>query len=322
VSRADRLPSLELGVGEDHRQVCHAGAVLPLPIETDPSKVFQRMFGVRSDPYKSSSNAMLRYVHGEFEGALKVARGAGRDRLAAHRDLVGDLGDRLRGLQEATCDPGDLASFLGSGSGYEAVMDAQFRNVVAGMACDLVRVATISFGDVPGELLPSMPGSGDAHDSWAHGLYDSETAMRGMTAYNARHAEHMAKLLDLLAATPDPQGGTLLDSTLVVWANELGDGWHGYQRYDAVIAGGGWHFDLGRYLHQPMQSSDIDVLVHRSIDGRGFQRAGRAHQHMLVSVAQAMGLSVDHVGLSEVTAQNGRRVDLTGPLPGLASPLG
>ena len=56
----------------------------------------------------------------------------------------------------------------------------------------------------------------------------------------------------------------------------------------------------------------------QQVPGGYTEVSGRPHQHLLVSVAQAMGLDVDHVGLDEVQGQTGQRVVLTGPLEELS----
>jgi hypothetical protein len=48
------------------------------------------------------------------------------------------------------------------------------------------------------------------------------------------------------------------------------------------------------------------------------RRAGTPHHHLLVGIAQAMGLDVDHVGLGEIINRDGERVPLTGSLPNLS----
>ena len=47
--------------------------------------------------------------------------------------------------------------------------------------------------------------------------------------------------------------------------------------------------------------------------------SGIPHQRLLVSVAGAMGLEVDHVGLKHVRGQRGDFIDLSGPLNGLTA---
>ena len=47
--------------------------------------------------------------------------------------------------------------------------------------------------------------------------------------------------------------------------------------------------------------------------------SGIPHQRLLVSVARAMGLEVDHVGLTHVRGQRGDFIDVSGPLSGLTA---
>ena len=131
-----------------------------------------------------------------------------------------------------------------------------------------------------------------------------------MTDYQTYHATQVAQLIRTLEAIPDSDGRTLMDNTLIVWGGELADGWHGYEKYFMLLAGGSWAFETGRYLHHPWKSTDIELLL-------PFGRtttSGTPHHHVLVSVAQAMGLALDQVGLDKIEGKNGHRVQLTGPL--------
>ena len=109
-----------------------------------------------------------------------------------------------------------------------------------------------------------------------------------------------------------------MDNTLIVWGSELGDGWHGYGRYCPVLIGGSWAFATGRYLYWP-HTTPVEMRVPAQVAAGGATRfAGVPHQRLLVSVARAMGLDVDHVGLSHVRGQRGDFVDVSGPLGRLA----
>ena len=70
-------------------------------------------------------------------------------------------------------------------------------------------------------------------------------------------------------------------------------------------------------MHWPHQTP-IQMLVPAEVDPMGYsQFSGMPHQHLLVSTAQAMGLSLDRVGIDHVQGQRGDRVECTGPLPDL-----
>jgi hypothetical protein len=66
-----------------------------------------------------------------------------------------------------------------------------------------------------------------------------------------------------------------------------------------VLAGGGWYVDSGRWVNHG----------YRSLLG------GRPHQQILVTVARAMGLDVEHIGLASLQVPGGE-LDLRGDFEG------
>jgi hypothetical protein len=98
-------------------------------------------------------------------------------------------------------------------------------------------------------------------------------------------------MLDALAAVKEPDGSSMLDSSLILWGNELGAGnTHTYKNIPWVIAG-----SAGGYLKT----------------GRQINYKDQPHNNLLVSVCQAMGFSdVTTFGIPGVC---------TGPLMGLTA---
>jgi hypothetical protein len=86
----------------------------------------------------------------------------------------------------------------------------------------------------------------------------------------------MAYLVRKLAETPEPGGdGTLLDNTLVVWTNELGQGnSHTLDNIPFVLCGNGLDFRMGRSI----------------------KFGGVSHNRLLVSLAHGFGHHVDGFG--------------------------
>ncbi len=192
---------------------------------------------------------------------------------------------------------------------------ASLASAPAAFACDLTRVVSLSLGDLPsadfgwGDYL-----SGDAHNDFAHRIHIDPQAAAAMTDYHRLHTEQIAQLVDALTAVEDPAGGTLMDHTLIVVGGELADGYHSFEKYYAALIGGSWMFNPGRYVRRPYGGTPIPMFTD---DGQFSAGAGIPHQHLLVSVAQAMGLETDTIGLAEVETNEGLRVDLRGPLEGL-----
>jgi len=317
IARTDRLPSMELSIGVDARPICHAGQAQQLPLESDPRKGFERLFGLSAstDPLVQAQGSILDFALGEHDAVKGSLSSHDRDRLSTHFELVRQLEQRVSGLAAATCPAApDIASLASSSGGYNEVFMSMVELIAAAFSCDYTRVASLSMGDIPSEDFGwGWYLSGSAHFDFAHQVYSDPQAAEAMTDYTRFHAQQLAFLIATLEAIPDTDGRSLMDNTLIVWASEMADGWHGYHHHCALTVGGDWHFRPGRYLHFPDTTSSPFAIA--TPDGHT-TGAGMPHQHLLTSVARAMGVEED-IGMSELTARSGERVDLTGELPGM-----
>ena len=310
ISRPDRLASLELAV-EAGRPISHAGLAQPLPTESKPLNVYERLFGrmLSRDPLLSHQGSALDLARAEYEALAPKLGPSDKERLQAHFDLVRDLEVRLAGMASAVCSPPN-ENDINTARNYTTDFETMVTLIQSALSCDLTRVITVSMGDLPAADF-GWAGymSGDVHFDFAHRIYGDPDAMQAMIDYGTLHARQFAHLLDMLSSTPDVDGRSLLDNTLVVWGNELGDGWHSYHRWCALMAGGSWYFDTGRYQHWPTGATPVSMLA-----PGGSADSGVPHHHLLVSIARAMGLDVDAIGLREIRSVAGERVDLTGEL--------
>ena len=312
IARPDRLSSLELAV-QDGRPICHSGLAQQLPLETSPEGAYSRLFGLSqaASPLLTAQGSALDLARDEFR-ALKGRLGSeDLARLQTHFDLVRDLETRISGLAAMSCPAAaDPTQFAVNTLDYALEFETMATLIAAAFSCDATRVITLSLGD-PFSKDFGWGGylSGDVHFDFAHRIYQDEQAMLAMIDCDVYTAGLVAQLLDLLAATPDVDGRSLLDNTLVVWGNELGDGWHGYRRYCPVLFGGDWALKTGRYVHLAEGGTPVDMAT-----PEGMLPSNIPHQHLLISIARAMGADVDHVGLPALRTPAGEDIDLTGDL--------
>ncbi|HCH64981.1 MAG: hypothetical protein CL927_07480 [Deltaproteobacteria bacterium] len=320
IARPDRLPSLELSVdgpGEVGRPVSYAASGARLPVANTPEAAWTRLFGLSSspDPLVLRQQDAIAAAVNELDilGARLGAHGQARLNSEA-RHLTG-LSTRIAGLADLSCPI--VPERVATPSAFDDRFDAMSDLIAAAFACDLTRVISLSLGELPTADFGGETIADDVHKGIAHGVFDDPAKGTAMANYLTTHTAQVARLVDLLAATPDPAGGSLLDHTLVVWGSELGNSWHGYQHYLPVLIGGSWAFQTGRYHHWP-HTTPAPVTVHPSIHPDGeVPLGGLPHQKMLVSVAQAMGLSVDHVGIPHFQSRSGNLIDASGTLNGL-----
>jgi hypothetical protein len=97
---------------------------------------------------------------------------------------------------------------------------------------------------------------------------------------NTWYAQQFAYLLQKLDSVQEGEG-TMLDNTVVMWCNELGNGnTHARKKLPLVLAGSaGGYFKTGRFLKYA---------------------SATPHSKLLVSLCQAFGLARDSVGTDKV----------------------
>jgi hypothetical protein len=316
IARPDRLPSLELSVdanAESGRPIAYAPNGVRLPVANTPLLAWERLFGLtaNADPLVLRQREQLAHAYAEYQAVCPQLGRSQQLRLNSHFDLLDDLITRITGLANLTCDA--VPEPVTSVASYDENFDAFAELIGAAFACDITRVATLSLGEPPTADFGWSNLSDDVHKGIAHGIYDSPQKHQAMTDYLTLHSLQVARLVSLLESIPDIDGRSVMDNTLIVWGSELGDGWHGYEHWCPVLIGGDWHFPTGRYVHEP-HTTPVEILV-----ASGYTAfSGLPHQHLLVSVAQAMGLDVDSVGIEATWSQNADRIDCSGPLGALS----
>ena len=317
IADVGQFSSLEIGVtgAEPGRNICHADRDLQLPLETSPLALWQRLLGPSQTPSAASSiqKSALDFALSEYEAIEPTLSALDKAKLVTHFDLVRTLETRLEGISHASCgdvkQPQDSLSYLDRQSAF-------FQLIGTAFSCDLTRVATIAFGDMAPNMFGVDELSEDAtHKGIGHNVFADPLAAKRMTDYVAEHAKQVAQLVDLLSSLPDTDGRTIMDNTMIVWGSEMADGWHGYRHYCPLVIGGDWYFRTGRYIHWPHETP-VEMLKPPELPDP-ILITGKPHQHLLVSIANAMGVNTNQVGLSEVQSQNGTFLDLTGPLGGL-----
>jgi hypothetical protein len=169
-------------------------------------------------------------------------------------------------------------------------LDLQQDLLVASLACDMTRVASLQYrlGENDSDRYTWLGINHEGHHGLTHAGDSNVVERANLTKIYTWYADRFARFLDRLAAVKEGNG-TLLDKTLVVWGSELGKGNnHSFDRVPFVTAGGcGGGVRTGRFLEYP---------------------AGTPHNRLLVSMCHAMGRAdIETFGATDT----GR-----GPLPG------
>jgi hypothetical protein len=125
----------------------------------------------------------------------------------------------------------------------------QIDLLVNSFSADFTRIATLQYTNSVGQARMRWLGVEEGHHELSHEPDSNEAAQSKLTKINTWFAEQLAYLAKRLRETPDPQGGTLLDNTLIVWTNELGQGnSHTLDNIPFVLLGSAPGFKTGRSL--------------------------------------------------------------------------
>ncbi|MBK8259184.1 MAG: DUF1552 domain-containing protein [Polyangiaceae bacterium] len=300
LGQSTKFSSLEFGVqtsawgGNVQTRMSYLAPGVYAPPDDSPASVYKRMFGDLStdpadvDKLLARKKAVIDLVNGEIKDLQKRVGKAEKDKLEAHLAALQKVESSLGAVSSPTCEaPGSVFELDPyNNQNFPAVGKAQMDLLVLALACGMTNVASLQWNHTVGPAVFSWVGVTEGHHSLSHMDDSNVQGVADFVKTERWYAEQFAYLLSSLAAVPDPAGGTLLDSTLVVWCKELGDGrLHDCKNVPWVLAGAKC-FSMGRYVNF----------------------GGEPHQKLLVSICQALGLTNQTFG----DASKGQ-----GPLEGL-----
>jgi hypothetical protein len=302
IGSSTQFRSLEFGVRimgqEPLRVISYRGPNQPNTAVDDPWQMYARIFANAN--LNAGQLAQLRAERQSVLDFLKddIARLRARVSAQDKARLDAHLGG-LRGIEQELANVGSScqAPTLPAKSdphvmeAYPVIGRLQTDLMLLALTCGMTRVATFMWANADSWQFYPWIGVNEEHHELSHSGETDTVNSAKLIKINAWHSEQVAYVLDRLAAVPETGGGTMLDSTVLLWGNELGAGnTHTYQNIPWVLAGGaGGYFRMGRslrYVNQP-------------------------HNNLLVSICHAMGLTdVTTFGYPELC---------TGPLAGLAA---
>jgi hypothetical protein len=287
-----RLASLELTVEADAGQgpgiIYPRGGGTQMPMVGKASQAFDRLFAglvgtgsattdeAQARRMRALRGSVLDYVDRDLAGLAGKLGAEDRRKVEAHLGAVRELEKQLAApaVTTAACpgaprptdaDPRDKTLI-------PAAMKTMMDTIVQAFACDLTRVITFSPTNAGQSGAPWLGEARDIH-LISHGKYGdwSDIGPRWMRWIY----EQQAYLLQKLSEVPEGDG-TLLDHTLVLSLHDFGDSaTHNFKNLFTVLIG-----DAGGYLRP----------------GRFLDLGGKAHNDVLVTVANALGVAVATFG--------------------------
>ena len=277
-----RFGSLEFGVmvpkhADTWTRMCYAAANKPITPIDDPYAMLNKLYG------RTKDRELLASVMDDLNGDLKKVREAvsveDRRLLDEHATFVREMEQELKSAKTDTLshavpqlDPGVKQE----NDRIPQISKMQIDLMVNAFAADMSRVATLQYTNSVGQAKMKWLGIDENHHELSHEPDSNAKAQEKLTKINKWFAEQLAYLAKKLRDTPEPGGGgSLLDNTLIVWTNELGQGnSHTMDNVPFVLVGNGLDFKMGR------------AVKHKRL----------AHNRLLMGLAHGFGHRLDKFG--------------------------
>jgi hypothetical protein len=252
------LPSLEVGTEEqggegscDRNYGCSYGKTIsfrtpsnPLPMEHNPRKVFQQLFGHGDTPDERSAiakeNTSLLDLVTRDAADLRRSLGA-RDRalLSDYLETVREIERRIEKISARDLSHLNLPDApAGISSAFDEQMNVMFDMIALAFQANLTRVASFMMAAEVSNQPYNHIGISDAFHPLSHHA-NSAAKMERLSKVQIYHSEVFAKFLKKLAETPDGVGSMLDNSIVLYGSNMSNSNLHDHFPLPTAIVGGG-----------------------------------------------------------------------------------
>jgi len=305
LGKETRLPSLQLGVqvGEQGRTLGNVSwydTGRPAPAENLPHVVFAKLFGgvtmdaALAEALRREQRSVLDAARAQIHELQQRLGAADRSTLEHHleslRAIEKQLGELPASGQCGAPTAAEASLLAGKRPGErgmhaQATVKLQLDLLAAALACDQTRVVTLQIGNEACNMPHPWLGVTTGFHNLSHSADSNLTAMKQIADINRWYMSQLAYLVGRLKATPDREGRSVFDNTLVFWSVGLTKGnLHTARNMPILMLGSaGGALRTGRAVRIGRDRSTYRPNM--------FQPpTGRCHGDLLVTLLHAFGI--------------------------------
>jgi Protein of unknown function (DUF1552) len=268
------LPSLELGTEDrsgmsgscDRDYGCiYMNAMswrtpkVPLPIEINPRKAFERMFVVRTQEDTSILDAVKAQVS-DLQRDLGVKD---RSTVNDYLDSVREVERRIQkaGTSPAPGDPAQPAPPEGIPSSYEEHVKMMYELLVLAYRANVTRVSTFMVARETSNRTYPQLGVPDGHHEISH-HQNLQEAIKKNVKIQIYHVGLFAQFLEKMRTTPDGNGSLLDNSIILFGSNMSNSNLHDHFPLPNLLVGkGAGRLKGGRHIKYPDRTPMTNLLL-------------------------------------------------------------
>jgi len=260
------LPSLEL-CGEPGGSISYRTATQPLPLETNPRKVFYTMFG-QGDTQRErtnilkTTNSLLDYVRESATSLNSTLDTADRVRVTDYLDSVREIELRMEKLEASMQSLSDLPDApIGAPDDFGEHLAIQFEMIALAWQTNRTNVSSMRMVKEASMRVYSNLGISEAFHPTSHwgGFPERIANLRLIQKY---HTEVFAKFAERLKAMPDGDGSMLDHSIILFGSNMANSDAHDADPLPQIIVGRGTGtIKGGQHLNYKKDTPHANLLV-------------------------------------------------------------
>jgi hypothetical protein len=278
------LPSLELATEEsggsaacDGTYGCSYGNTIsfrtpttPLPMEFDPRRAFEKIFGRGSSPEERKRisgdySSLLDMVSNE---AADLKRRLGeRDRAMVddYLDSVREIERRVELLEQRDLSKLDLPDVPIALPDFDEHLHLMFDMIAAAFQANMTRVVSFMMAAEVSNMPYRHVGVPDAFHPLSHHA-ENKTSMEKLVIVQRYHTEVFVDFLTKLAAMPDGDAGTVLDNSIFLYGSNMSNSnsHNSFPLPTLVVGRGGGRLKGNQHLrypdHTPLANLHVTLL--------------------------------------------------------------
>ena len=227
----------------------------PLPMENDPRRVFERLFGASdsTDPNVRRASllrerSLLDSVTNDMKSLLASLGAADRVKLSQYLDSVRDIERQIQLAESQNRQLPLMTQPDGAPATFTEHVGIMCDLLVLAFQTDMTRVFTFMLGrEQNGRVYPEI-GIADGHHGLTHHSGDPVKIAK-VVKINTHQIGLLAKFMDKLKNTPDGNG-TLLENSILLYGAGISNGnIHNHNDLPVlVLGGGGGQIKGGRHI--------------------------------------------------------------------------
>jgi hypothetical protein len=275
------LPSLEVTTEEpvsggacDRNYGCSYGATIsfrtpstPLPMEFNPRKLFQRLFGQGDTPEERELLAaqyasILDVVAGKAGDLKKRVGPADRVMLDDYLESVREIERRVQKMEASDLSRIDLPDApTGIPASFDEQMNVMFDTVALAWQANITRITSFMMAAEVSNMTYNHVDVADAFHALSH-HQNNNAKLERLLRVQTYHSRAFARFAKKLAEMPDGDGSMLDHAILVYGSNMSNSNAHDHFPLPSAIVGGGCgKIKGGQHLRYPDRTPVSNLFV-------------------------------------------------------------